>query len=361
MAFWCQEVHMTNPPEDPAAHIIAETTKFLYPAALRAAVLLDVADHLAGGPRTVSELAALTGTHGPFLRRLLRYLASRGTFREDEDGRFGLTPYADVLRSDVPYSVRAGVLTGTSALWWLPAGDLVEAVRTGEPAFDRHYGRPFFDHLADNPDDGAMFVAGMASLSAGQTTQIAASYEFPDTGVVVDVGGGVGGLLLAVLRARPGLHGVLFDHEKVLAANVLDELAEPDRWDLAPGDFFESVPAGDVHVLKNIIHDWNDDQSVRILSNCRESLRPGGKVLVIDPIIPPGNDEHVGKQLDMVMMMLLTGQERTMPEFERLFERAGLRITDVLPTQGMLSVIEAEVTDGQPAPGGVVQPGADWS
>lgn len=332
---------MTNPPQDPAAHVIAEARLYLYPAALRAVVLLDVADHLVDGPRTVAELATLTGANGPVLRRLLRYLATRGTFREDAEGRFGLTPYADVLRADAPNSVRAAVLTSTSPLWWLSAGDLVEAARSGEPAFDRHYGRPYFDHLAENPGDGEMFTAGMASFSAGQIEQIVASYEFPETGVVVDVGGGVGGLLLAVLRARPGLSGVLFDHEKVLAANVLGELAAPDRWELVPGDFFESVPPGDLYTLKNIIHDWNDERCVRILSNCRVSMHPGGKLLVIDTIIPPGNEPHAGKAADMIMLMLLTGQERTMPEFERLIERAGLHITDVLPTQGTLSVIEA--------------------
>jgi hypothetical protein len=332
---------MTNPTEDPAAHVIVEATLYLYPAALRAAVLLDVADHLVDGPRTVAELAELTGAKGPALRRLLRFLATRGTFREDEEGRFGLTPYADVLRAEAPNSVRAVVLTATSELWWRSAGDLVEAARSGEPAFDHHYGRPFFDHLAENPDDGAVFTAGMARFSAGQTEQIVASYEFPETGVVVDVGGGVGGLLLAVLRARPGLSGVLVDHEKVLAANVLGELAAPDRWELVSGDFFESVPAGDLYTLKNIVHDWNDERCVRLLSNCRASMRPGGKLLIIDAIIPPGNEPHSGKEADMVMLMLLTGQERTMPEFERLLERAGLRITDVLPTQGMVSIIEA--------------------
>lgn len=333
---------MTNSAEDPAWHIVNETTLYLYPAALRAAVQLDIADHLVDGPRTPDELAQLTGAHGPFLRRVLRFLATRGTFREDEEGRFHLTPYADVLRADAPRSARAGVLVATAEPWWLSARDLAEAVRHGTPAFDRRYGKPFFEYLTENPGLGATFNAGMASFSAGHTEIIAATYDFPATGLVVDVGGGIGVLLLAVLRARPGLRGVLVDREEVIAANVLGQLDAPDRFELTPGDFFESVPAADFYLIKNVLHDWNDDQCVRILTNCRQSLKPGGKLLVVDAVIPPGNDPHFGKDLDMIMLLLLPGQERTLPEFERIFERAGLRITQVIPTPTALSMIEAE-------------------
>jgi len=330
---------MTNPTEDPVMQVHEDAAAFLYPAALRAAALLEVADHLAAGPRDVFELADLTGTNGPYLRRLLRFLASRGTFREDGEGRFHLTPKADALRADVPRSARAGVLTVTAALWWLPAHDLVEAVRTGEPSFDRHYGQPFFAHLIDNPGDSAMFAAGMASFSAGQLEQIVAAYDFPATGVVVDVGGGVGGLLRAVLRARPGLRGVLFDQETVLADNVLGDV---DGWTAEPGDFFTSVPAADLHLVKNVLHDWNDEQCMRILANCRKALRPGGKVLVMEAVLPPANEPDFARTLDMIMMMMLPGQERTRAEYEPLFEGAGLRVNRVWPTAGMMSVIEAE-------------------
>lgn len=333
---------MTEPHEDPAWHVIEEAASYLYPAALRAAVLLDVADHLVDGSRDPDELATLTGARGPYLRRLLRYLASRGTFREDDDGRFHLTPYADVLRADSPRSVRAGVLTSTSPQWWASGGDLVDAVRHGEPAFDRRYGQPVFAFLAENPDMGALFNQGMANFSAGHIEVIAATYDFPASGVLVDVGGGVGGLLLAVLGARPGLHGVLLDHEKVLADNVLDQLDTPDRYTLAPGDFFSSVPAGDLYALKNILHNWTDDECVRILENCRRAMKPGGKVLIMEMVIPAGNDEHFSKTLDMIMMALLPGQERTVAEYERLLDRAGLRVTKMIPTATTISMIEAE-------------------
>jgi hypothetical protein len=327
----------------PALHVIAEAMGYMYAAALRAAVLLSVADQLADGPRTPAELAPLTGAQAPFLRRLLRYLATREVFREDEDGRFHLTPAADVLRADSPESVRVGVLTVTSDLFWLPAARLAETVRTGEPGFTVQYGLPFFDYLTENPGQGAMFAQGMAQMSTGEAEYVTTDFELPATGVVVDVGGGVGGLLLSVLVARPGLHGILLDQEKVLAGNVLAALAAPDRWELAPGDFFDSVPAGDVYLLSHILHDWTDEECVRILSNCRRAMRPGGTVLAIETVIAPGNEPQAGKQLDLFMMVLLTGRERTRPEFERVFDMAGLRLTRVIPTDGPFSLVVGEV------------------
>ena len=333
---------MANTSEDAYRHITTESFAFLYPAALRAAVLLEVAEHLADGPRDVAELAELTAASGPHLWRLLRFLASHGTFREDEDGRFHLTPQADLLRADAPRSMRAGVLLVTQDAWWQSAADLTEAVRRGEPAFDRLFGQPVFAYLAEHPERGALFDAGMAAYSAGDTGYIVDGYDFPNDGVMVDVGGGRGGLLLAALRARPGLRGILLDQEKVLAGNVLADLGADDRWETVAGDVFESVPAGDLYAVKNVLHDWNDDQCVRILENCRRAMNPGARLLAVDTVIPPGNDPHFGKALDMLMMLLLPGQGRTQPEFERLFERAGFRITQVIPTPGTLSMIEAE-------------------
>lgn len=332
---------MTNTSEDAYRHIAAESVAFLYPAALRAAALLEVAEQLVDGPRDVAELAVLTGANGPYLRRLLRFLASHGTFREDEDGRFHLTPQADLLRADALRSMRAGVLLVTQDDWWQSAADLTEAIRHGEPAFDRRFGQPMFAYLAQHPEHGPLFDAGMAAYSAGDLGHIINGYDFPDDGVMVDVGGGRGSLLLAALRARPGLRGILLDHEKVLAGNVLPELGADDRWTLHPGDFFSSVPAGDLYTIKNVLHDWNDDQCVQILENCRHAMNPDARLLAIDTVIPPGNDPHVGKTLDMLMLLLLSGQGRTQPEFEQIFQRAGFRITQVIPTSGTVSMIEA--------------------
>ncbi|GGP66623.1 methyltransferase [Saccharothrix coeruleofusca] len=336
---------MTNPPADPAEEVLAEAMGHLYPAALRAAALLGVAEQLADGPRDPADLAGAVGANAPYLRRLLRFLATRGVFREDEDGRFHLTPRADVLRADAPRTVKPSVLAITSEFIWLPTTHVVEAVRHGRPAFDRRFGHPFFDHLAAHPAEAALFNEGMANFSATEDERITAAYDFPGSGVVVDVGGGYGALLLGVLRARPGLRGVLFDQEAVLAGHVLGRLGEDDRWEVVAGDFFESVPEGDLHLLKNVLHDWSDEQCVRVLGNCRRALRPGGRVLAVEAVIPPGNDPHFGKLLDMSMLVLLTGHERTEPEFRELFDRAGLRVTRVVPTAGALSLVEAEVAD----------------
>lgn len=333
---------MTNSPEDPIRYVTAEAMGFMYAAALRAATLLGVAERLVDGPRDADELAELVGANGPYLRRLLRLLATREIFREDEDGRFHLTPYADVLRADAPRTVRAAVLGMTSDLAWLPSGELVEAIRHGAPAFDSHFGRPFFDYLTANPEKGALFNEGMVNLTAGEYGYLTSAYDFPDSGVMVDLGGGHGSLLLAVLRAHPDLRGVLFDREAVLAGHLLGQLGADDRWELVPGDFFESVPAGDFYALKNVLHDWSDEQCVRILANCRRAMNPGGKVVAVDAVLPPGNEPHLGKVQDVFMMLLLTGQERTGAEFTRLFEQAGLRVTRVVPTGGSYSVIEAE-------------------
>jgi hypothetical protein len=332
---------MTNTSEDAYRHIATASLTFLYPAALRAAAQLEVAEHLTDGPRDVTELAELTGTNGPYLRRLLRFLASHGTFREDEDGRFHLTPQADLLRADAPRSMRAAVLMSTQDGWWQSAADLAEAVRSGEPAFDRRFGQPVFAYLAEHPENGPLFDAGMAAYSAGDIGHIIDGYDFPNDGVMVDVGGGRGTLLLAALRARPALRGILLDQEKVLAGNVLPELGADDRWETVTADFFSSVPAGDLYTIKNVLHDWNDDQCVRILENCRRAMNPGARLLAVDTVIPPGNDPHFGKTLDILMLLLLPGQGRTQPEFERIFERAGFRITQVIPTPGTISMIEA--------------------
>jgi hypothetical protein len=318
----------------------------MHAAALRAVTQLDVADHLVDGPRDATELAKLTGTHAPFLRRLLRFTATRGIFHEDEDGRFHQTQYSDVLRADARKTIRAAVLGMTAHFVWLPSGgDLTEAVRTGEPAFERRFGQPFFTYLIEHPDDGALFNEGIANLTAGEYDLITASYDFPHDGVVVDVGGGRGALLLAVLRTHPDLRGVLLDHEMVLADHVLGQLNADDRWTAVAGDFFEAVPPGDLYLVKNVLHDWSDDQCVRILENCRLAMRPDGTIIVIDAVVPSGNAPHYGKLQDMFMMLSLTGQERTRPEFENLLARAGLRITRVVPTGSPYSLIEAAPAD----------------
>jgi hypothetical protein len=317
---------------------------YLFSAALRVAAVLGVADHLTQGPRPVAELAEAVGADSLNLHRTLRLLATRGIFAEDDAGRFALTPTAELLRTDVPSSFRAAILMLTDRTFWLSAGELEEAVRTGTPSFERLFGMPFFDYFARDADTAAIFHVGMASMSDPENPLVARAYDFPSAGVVVDVGGGHGGLLLAVLRDHPGVRGVLFEQPHVLQEHRLGELGADHRWDLAAGDFFTEAPPGDVYLIKRILHDWDDELCVRILRQCRQAVSDHGRVLVIDAVIPPGNDPDPGKVIDLLMMSALTGRERTHAEFEALFTRAGFRLARVIPTGTRLSIVEGVPT-----------------
>lgn len=333
-----------------AALVVEEALGFLYPAALRAAAAVGVADHLADRPLGAAELAELTGTEARNLYRVLRLLATRGLFEEDGQGRFRLTAAGDSLRSDAPVSARSAVLMLTDRTMWLPSGEITRCLEKGSSAFDPIFGMPFFDYFAQDEQTAAVFHAGMASMSDAENGPIADSYVFPETATVVDVGGGYGGFLLAALQARPGLRGVLYDQAHVLAAHRLDTPDLAGRWTLSEGDFFTSVPTGDVYLLKRILHDWDDDQCVDILRNCRQAMAPGGRVLVVDAVIPPGNEPHQGKTLDLLMMASLVGRERTEADFARLFGTAGLRLAQVIPTPTVLSIVEG-VANNTPSSG----------
>ncbi|MBW4718759.1 methyltransferase [Saccharothrix obliqua] len=339
-------------PRRAAAAVIDEALGYLYPAALRAAAEVGVADHLAGGPRAAAELAELTGTDADNLFRVLRLLATRGLFEQDERGRFRLTEAGDALRTDAPVSARSAVLMLTDPTMWRPAGEMARCLTGGGSAFDAIFGVPFFEHFARDAPTAAVFHDGMAAFSETENAPIAACCDFPPNAVVVDVGGGHGGFLAAVLLARPDLKGVLHDEGHVLAGHRLDVDGTRGRWSTAEGDFFAAVPPGDVHVLKRILHDWTDDQCATVLRNCRRALRPGGRVLVIDAVLPPGDVPHQGKALDLMMMASLVGRERTEEDFRALFASAGLRLTRVVPTPTVLSVVEAVVDGPADEPGG---------
>ena len=323
-----------------AFFLMDEALGYLYSAALRVAAVLGVADHLTDAPKTAIELADATGADPRSLYRVLRLLATRGIFAEDDAGRFMLTPAADPLRTDAPSSIRPGILMLTDKTFWLMAGELTSTVREGTTSFERMFGMPLFDYFARDAETTALLHVGMAAVSDPENPLIAHAYDFPHSATIVDLGGGHGGLLLAALRENPGLYGVLFDQSHVLAEHCLSELDADDRWETVAGDFFTEVPPGDVYLIKRILHDWDDDQSVRILRHCRKAMSPGGRVLVIDAVIPPGNDHHPGKLLDLLMLTLLPGRERTRTEFEHLFAEAGLKLVRVIPTGSPLSIVE---------------------
>ncbi|WP_079195372.1 methyltransferase [Streptomyces acidiscabies] len=329
------------------AFLVDEALGFLQSAALRAAAETGVADHLADGPRTPAQLAVATGVGERGLYRVLRLLATRGIVEEDARGAFTLTEAGQALRGDVPGSVRDAVLMITDQSMWQPAGELSRCLTGQVTAFDAMFGMPFFDYFAQDERTAAVFHVGMAAMSDPENAVIAAAYDFPASGTVVDVGGGHGGLLQETLRQNPGLEGVLYDRAHVLAGHRLTgDKTIADRWTLADGDFFASVPPGDVIMMKRITHDWDDDRCATLLRHCRDSLHPGGRVLVLDAVVPPGNAPHQSKTLDIMMMTSFGGRERTASDFATLFETAGLRLSRVIPTESVLSVVEAVAVEG---------------
>jgi hypothetical protein len=310
--------------------------------AVGVAAQLGIVDHLAAGPRTAADLAAATGTHAPSLYRLLRALASLDVLTEDGEGRFSSTPLGDTLRSGVPGSVRGPVIMATVPTMTRAAAEMLHSVRTGEPAFDHVFGSPFFDYLTAHPEAGAIFNGGMAAFSELENPLIAQAYDFPDGARVVDVGGGRGGFIAAVLRAHASVRGVLYDLPEVVRdAGYLAAAGVAARCEILGGSFFESVPrAADVYVVKRILHDWADDTCVQILGNIRQAMPAGGRVLAIDAVLAPRGMGDMNKVTDLVMMVVCPGRERTEQEFRDLYAAAGLRLTRVVSTPSSLSIVE---------------------
>jgi len=328
-------------PQDRMARMI---TGYWVSQMVYVAAKLGLADRLAGGPRTAEELAQDTGTHARSLYRLLRALASVGVFSEDDGGRFRLTPLAECLRGDLPGSQRAmAVMMGEEhyRCW----GDLLESVRTGETAFDRLYGQPVFAYLGDNTEQAGVFDAAMTAMNGRSTQAVLDAYDLTGVGVLADVGGGNGTNLIGVLGRYPEIKGLLFDlpHVGDRAGANIEAAGLSGRCEIIGGDFFETIPGGaDAYFLRHIIHDWDDERAESILRNIRKSMPEGARLLVVEHVLPPGDEPSFGKLLDLNMLQLPGGVERTDAEFRRLFEGAGFRLSRIVPTEGDLSVIEGE-------------------
>jgi hypothetical protein len=311
--------------------------------ALHVAAELGIADLLVDGPRSVGDLARATGARPAALHRLLRLLASEGVFAESQPGHYRLTPLAEPLRSDAPDSLRQRAIFDGRENWqaW---GHLLHSVTTGGPAFDHALGAPFFDYLEAHADAGARFDALMAEQTTAWAAAILASYDFSGIRRLVDVGGGNGALLTAVLRSYPALSGVLVDLPHVIERAIprLRAAGVADRCEVVVGDFFEGVPAGgDAYLLKHILHDWDDERCLTILRNCRAALPPDGRLLVVELITATDDRPDYGKYLDLNMLVLLTGRERTRAEYAALFEAADFRLTGVRATPSDVSILEA--------------------
>ena len=307
------------------------------------AAKLGIADRLADGPKTAAQLAAAVDAHPQSLYRVLRALAALGVFIEDADGRFALTPLAGPLRREAPESLHAFTLMWGET-FWSACGSLLHCVRTGQTAFDHLHGMGAFEYMRQHPQAAEIFDQAMSNLTRVQAAAVVGAYDFSGVQTLVDVGGGMGTLLAAVLRAHPGMRGVLYERAEVLPAarKALEGEGMLGRCELKRGDFFASVPeGGDAYTLKDVVHDWDDERASAILANCARAMGPRAKLLLIERGLPPRNVLGPGKMVDVVMLAMTGGRERSEPEYADLLARAGLRLARVVPTGSEPMVLEA--------------------
>lgn len=305
---------------------------------------LGIADHLAGGPKTAEEIAAATGTHSGAIYRIFRALSSVGVLTEEADQRFGLTPLSETLRTDAPGSLRAFATVELGEEHYPAWGELLYSVKTGEIAFDRHFGMPIWEFFAKNPENARTFDDAMTNVSLAIKDAILASYDATTIRKLTDIAGGHGSLLAAILKSNPEMKGVLFDLPGVTegARKRIEAEGLSDRCEVIAGSFFESVPEGaDAYIMKWIIHDWDDERSIAIFKNIRRAIAEGGKLLLVEAVVPPGSEPHFSKFIDLNMLVMTGGRERTEEEYRRLLEAGGFKLTKVIPTDSPMSIIEA--------------------
>lgn len=326
----------------PHAQLGQMITGYWISQAIYAAAKFGIADLLDEGAKSVEELAVATSTKPELLYRLLRALASVGVFAEHSQRQFSLTPLAEPLRSGVPGSQRSlALMMGDDQ--YRAWGNLADTVKTGDNAYEKIFGKPIFDHLAEQPEKARIFDDAMTGIHGRETHSILDAYEFTGINVIADIGGGNGSKITAILQKYPDMRGILFDLPHVIdrARPNIDAAGLLDRCQLMGGDFFQSVPSGaDAYVMRHIIHDWNDAKSLTILKNCHAVMPAGKKLLLVESVIPPGNDPFLGKFLDLTMMLIPGGKERTKDEYRALYDQAGFDLARIVPTDSEVSVIE---------------------
>jgi hypothetical protein len=321
-------------------------TAFWVSSLVHTAANIGLADHLADGPKSGADLAVATHSNPRALHRFMRTLASFGVLTQHDDGTFALTELGATLRKDAPGAARATVLTIAGPLGWQSFGEFQYSLATGKPATDKVLGMNIFDYLAQRPEEAARFSEAMIGIHGGEPPAVAAAYDFSTVGTIVDVGGATGNMLAHILTRYPKARGVLFDRPHVVteASALLRARGVADRVTIAQGSFFESVPEeGDAYILSHIIHDWTEAQCHTILANCRKAMKKGAKLLIVEAVLPEGNIPHFGKLLDMVMLTIAGGEERTANEYRTLLQAAGFAMTRVVPTASDVSIVEAEV------------------
>jgi len=329
----------------PDAQLIQIATGFFASAATYVVTKLGIPDMLADGPKTAAELSAATKTDEHSLYRTLRSVASIGVFTETEGRTFANTPMSETLRIDHPNSTRDMVIWMLDESHWRVYGELLYSVQTGKTAWDKVHGKPVFESLfSTHKELGETFNRAMTSYSHMTIPAILTAYDFSGASKIADIAGGHGHLLGAVLQKYTEAKGVLFEIAPVLegAPAMLDSYGVSDRVELVTGDFTGSIPVvADVYMLKHIIHDWYDDKNEKILRNIRDVMPDGAKVLIIDAVVPPVGEPHFSKFLDLEMLILPGGMERTAEEFESLLTKSGFKMTRIIPTPSPISIVEA--------------------
>ena len=330
----------------PTEQLMQFATGFMVSAALSTATQLGIADLLKGGAKSTRELAASCGAQEEALYRVLRALASIGVFSEVASRTFALTPTGELLRSDRDDSARDMVLWMTNSFHYHIFPEMLHAVKTGETVVEKVYGESCFGYLEKDKEVGDVFNRAMTMFSKMLSPAVLDAYDFSylNGKTLVDIGGGHGYLLTSILKKYPEIHGVIFDleHVHVGAKERISEAGLTKRCETTGGDFFSAVPAADAYIMKHIIHDWNDEKALTILKNCAAAGRGKTKVILIETVLSPGNEPHFGKWLDLEMLLVPGGKERTQDDFARLLDRAGFALTRVVPTKSPVCVLEAE-------------------
>jgi hypothetical protein len=330
----------------PAEQLMQLGTGYMVSAALYTATQLGIPDLLKGGAKSTQELAASCGAQEDALYRVMRALASIGVFNEVAARTFALTPMSELLRADHEDSVRDMMLWLADEFHFHTYPEMLHSVKTGETVVEKVYGESCFGYLEKNKALGEVFNRAMTMFSKmlGPAALEAYDFSYLNGKTLVDIGGGHGSLLTMILKKYPEIRGVIFDleHVHVGAKTRITEAGLTSRCDTVGGDFFSAVPAADAYIMKNIIHDWSDEKALTILKNCAAAGRGKTKVVLIECVLTPGNEPHFGKWLDLEMLLLPGGRERTERDFARLLDAAGFTLTRVVPTKSAACVIEAE-------------------
>jgi len=325
-------------------HVFQIATGYISSAALYVAAKLKIADKLAGGPRSADDLAREANANADVLYRILRTLSSVGIFEERPNGQFANNAASDTMRSGVQGSVHDMAIWLSDPFHFRAYAEMLHAVMTGQPSVEKATGVPVFEYFGKDRELSEVFNNAMTMFSAFVIPAALDVYDFTGIGTIVDVAGGHGHVLTSILHRYPSMRGILFDLDHVIAGAIprIRELGLHGRCETVTGDFFKAVPAGgDAYIMKHIIHDWDDDRSLTILRNIRAAMKPGARVILLDSVLQPANTPDFGKLIDLEMVVMTGGRERTEEEFRGLFDRAGFTLTRVIPTKSPLSVIEA--------------------